>query len=389
MSPIHFNKRLSQIPPGVLHKYLDLATDPTILSLSVGEPDFPTPFHIRQAAIDAIQAGKTFYTPSKGLLSLRKEIASVLSRKHQLDYDPATEIIVTIGASEALEASFVALLNPGDEVILITPAYITYEPIVIMAGATPVPVVTSASNGFKLTPEALSAAITDKTRVLVLNYPSNPTGGVMTHQDYEAIAKILRDKDIAVISDEIYSELTYGIKHASIAQCEGMKEKTILINGFSKAYAMTGWRLGYVCSTPEIIKNISTYHSNAMLCPQTISQFAGIEALKNGDEDIHHMRDEYDMRRRYVIDRFNKMGLPCATPLGAFYAFPDIRSSGLSSMDFCSTLLQSKKVAVIPGNAFGKAGEGYVRFSYSYSLAHIQEALDRLEAFMSELKSKK
>jgi aminotransferase len=389
MTPIHFNKRLSQIPEGVLHKYLDLATDPTILSLSVGEPDFPTPFHIRQAAIDAIQAGKTFYTPSKGLLSLRKEIASVLSRKHQLDYDPATEIIVTIGASEALEASFVALLNPGDEVILITPAYITYEPIVIMAGATPVPVVTSASNGFKLTPEALSAAITDKTRVLVLNYPSNPTGGVMTHQDYEAIATILRDKDIAVISDEIYSELTYGIKHASIAQCEGMKEKTILINGFSKAYAMTGWRLGYVCSTPEIIKNISTYHSNAMLCPQTISQFAGIEALKNGDEDIHHMRDEYDMRRRFVIDRLNKMGLPCATPLGAFYAFPDIRSSGLSSMDFCSALLQSKKVAVIPGNAFGKAGEGYVRFSYSYSLAHIQEALDRLEAFMSELKSKK
>jgi len=389
MSPIHFNKRLAQIPPGVLHKYLDLATDPTILSLSVGEPDFPTPFHIRQAAIDAIQAGKTFYTPSKGLLSLRKEIAAVLSRKHQLDYDPVTEIIVTIGASEALEASFVALLNPGDEVILITPAYITYEPIVIMAGATPVPVVTNAANGFKLTPEALSAAITDKTLVRVLNFPSNPTGGVMTHEDYEAIAKILRDKDIAVISDEIYSELTYGVKHASIAQCEGMKEKTILINGFSKAYAMTGWRLGYVCSTPEIIRNISTYHSNAMLCPQTISQFAGVEALKNGDEDINHMRDEYDMRRRYVIDRLNKMGLPCATPLGAFYAFPDIRSSGLSSMDFCSALLDSKKVAVIPGNAFGKAGEGYVRFSYSYSLQHIQEALDRLEAFMGELRNKK
>ena len=389
MSPIRFNQRLSQIPEGVLHKYLDLATDPTILSLSVGEPDFATPFHIRQAAIDAIQAGKTFYTPSKGLLSLRKEIATILERKHQLSYDPVSEIIVTIGASEALEAAFITLLNPGDEVILITPAYITYEPIIIMCGATPVPVVTSAANGFKLTPEALSAAITDKTRVLVLNYPSNPTGGVMTHEDYEAIAKILRDKDIAVISDEIYSELTYGVKHASIAQCAGMKEKTILINGFSKAYAMTGWRLGYVCSTAEIIKNISTYHSNAMLCPQTISQFAGVEALKNGDEDIVHMRDEYDMRRRYVIDRLNKMGLPCATPLGAFYAFPDIRSSGLSSMEFCSALLQSKKVAVIPGNAFGKAGEGYVRFSYSYSIQHIQEALDRLEVFMSELKSKK
>jgi aminotransferase len=389
MSPIHFNARLSQIPEGVLHKYLELATDPSILSLSVGEPDFPTPFHIRQAAIDAIQAGKTFYTPSKGLLSLRKEISAILSRKHHLDYDPLTDILVTIGASEALEASFITLLNPGDEVILITPAYITYVPIIVMCGAIPVSITTTADNGFKLTPEALKAAITDKTRVLVLNYPSNPTGGVMSHEDYEAIADILRDKDIAVISDEIYSELTYGVPHASIAQCAGMKEKTVLINGFSKAYAMTGWRLGYVCSTPEIIKNISIYHSNAMLCPQTISQFAGVEALKNGDEDIHHMREEYDMRRRLVIDRLNQMGLPCATPLGAFYAFPDIRSSGLSSMDFCSALLQSKKVAVIPGNAFGSAGEGYVRFSYSYSLQHIQEALDRLEAFMSELKSKK
>lgn len=389
MSPLKFNERLAKIPEGVLHKYLDLAADPTILSLSVGEPDFPTPFHIRQAAIDSIQAGKTFYTPSRGLLSLRKEIAAVLARKHQLTYDPATEIVVTIGASEALEAAFITMLNPGDEVILITPAYITYIPMIVMAGAVPVSVVTTAENGFKLTPEALKAAITPKTRLLVLNYPSNPTGGVMTHEDYEKIAEILRDKDIAVISDEIYSELTYGVKHASIAQCEGMKDKTLLINGFSKAYAMTGWRLGFICACPEIIKNISTYHSNAMLCPQTISQFAGIEALKNGDEDIEHMRQEYDMRRRLVVDRLNQMGLPCATPLGAFYAFPDIRSSGLSSMDFCAALLQSKKVAVIPGNAFGAAGEGYVRFSYSYSLAHIQEALDRIEAFMKELKTKK
>lgn len=389
MSPIRFNQRLSQIPEGVLHKYLELATDPTILSLSVGEPDFPTPFHIRQAAIDAIQAGKTFYTPSKGLLSLRKEISAILARKHQLNYDPATEIIVTIGASEALEASFITLLNPGDEVIVITPAYITYIPIIVMCGATPIHIVTKAENGFKLTPEALKAAITEKTRMLVLNYPSNPTGGIMTHEDYEAIAKVLRDKDIAVLSDEIYSELIYGVKHASIAQCEGMREKTVLINGFSKAYAMTGWRLGYVCSTPEIIKAISVYHSNATLCPQTISQFAGVEALKNGDEDIEHMRQEYDMRRRLVVDRLNKMGLPCVTPLGAFYAFPDIRCSGLSSMDFCSALLASKKVAVIPGNAFGPAGEGYVRFSYSYSLAHIQEALDRLEDFMTDLRKQK
>jgi len=386
MSPIKFNERLSKIPEGVLHKYLELATDPSILSLSVGEPDFPTPFHIRQAAIDSIQLGKTFYTPSRGLLSLRKEISSILSRKHHLDYDPVNEIIVTVGASQALEAAFITLLNPGDEVIIITPAYITYVPIIVMCGASIVPIVTRADEGFKLTPEALSAAISDKTKMLVLNYPSNPTGGVMTHEDYEAIAQILRLKDIVVISDEIYSELTYGVTHASIAQCVGMKEKTILINGFSKAYAMTGWRLGYMCSTPEIIKNISVYHSNAILCPQTISQFAGIEALKNGDEDIHHMREEYDMRRRLVIDRLNKMGLPCATPLGAFYAFPDIRSSGLSSMDFCSALLQSKKVAVIPGNAFGAAGEGYIRFSYSYSLQHIQEALDRMEAFMKEIK---
>jgi len=389
MSPLTFNKRLSLIPEGVLHKYLELATDPSILSLSVGEPDFPTPFHIRQAAIESIQQGKTFYTPSKGLLSLRKEIASILSRKHHLDYDPNTEIIVTVGASEALEAAFITLLNPGDEVIIITPAYITYVPIILMCGATPIPITTSAANGFKLTPDALLAALSDKTRILVLNYPSNPTGGIMTHEDYEAIAAILKDKDIAVISDEIYSELTYGIPHASIAQCEGMKEKTILINGFSKAYAMTGWRLGYVCSAPEIIKHMTTYHSNAILCPQTISQFAGIEALKNGDEDIKHMHDEYDMRRRLVVDRLNQMGLPCVTPLGAFYAFPDITSSGLSSVAFCDALLKSKKVAVIPGNAFGAAGEGYVRFSYSYSLKHIQEALDRIEAFMKEIKIKK
>ena len=389
MSPITFNKRLSQIPEGVLHKYLELATDPTILSLSVGEPDFPTPFHIRQAAIDSIQQGKTFYTPSKGLLTLRKEISAIMSRKHHLEYDPVTEIMVTVGASEALEAAFVALLNPGDEVILITPAYITYVPLIIMCGAVAVPIKTTADNGFKLTAEALTSAITDKTKVLVLNYPSNPTGGVMTHEDYEAIACVLRDKDILVISDEIYSELIYGIKHASIAQCAGMKEKTILINGFSKAYAMTGWRLGFVCSSPEILKNMAIYHANAILCPQTISQFAGIEALKNGDDDIKYMRDQYDMRRRLVVDRLNKMGLPCATPLGAFYAFPDISSSGLSSMDFCSALLQTKKVAVIPGNAFGAAGEGYVRFSYSYSLQHIKEALDRIEAFMNEIKQEK
>ena len=386
MKPI--NARLNQLPPAILHKFLELATDPTILSLSVGEPDFPTPFHVRQAAIDAIQEGKTFYTPSRGLMSMRKEIANVMARKYHLTYDPATEIIVTFGASEALEATFITLLNPGDEVILVTPVYVTYEPILIMAGATVVHVPTDHTTGFKLTPDALRQAITDKTKLIVLNYPNNPTGGIMTHKDYEGIAEVLRETDAYIVSDEIYSELIYDAQHASIAQFEDLKSRTVVINGFSKAYAMTGWRLGYLCANAEHVNAIGKYHSNAILCPPTISQFAGIEALKNGDEDIKHMREEYDIRRRYVVDRLNKMGLPCAIPQGAFYAFPSIEATGMDSLTFCQQLLDKKRVAVIPGIAFGAAGDRYIRFSYSYSIKHIEEALDRIEAFMSELSTK-
>ena len=386
MKPI--NARLNQLPPAILHKFLELATDPTILSLSVGEPDFPTPFHVRQAAIGAIQEGKTFYTPSRGLLSMRKEIANVMARKYQLTYDPASEIIVTFGASEALEATFITLLNPGDEVILITPVYVTYEPILIMAGATVVHVPTDHTTDFKLKPQALREALSEKTKLIVLNYPNNPTGAIMTRADYEAIADVLRETDAYIVSDEIYSELIYDAKHASIAQFEDLKARTIVINGFSKAYAMTGWRLGYLCANAELVNAIGKYHSNAILCPPTISQFAGIEALKNGDDDIKHMRDEYDLRRRYVVDRLNKMGLPCAIPQGAFYAFPSIEATGLDSLTFCQALLEKKRVAVIPGVAFGSAGDRYIRFSYSYSIKHIEEALDRIEEFMRELSTK-
>jgi aminotransferase len=386
MKPI--NARLNQLPPAILHKFLELATDPTILSLSVGEPDFPTPFHVRQAAIDAIQEGKTFYTPSRGLLSMRKEIANVMARKYQLTYDPATEIIVTFGASEALEATFITLLNPGDEVILITPVYVTYEPILIMAGATVVHVPTDHTTDFKLKPQALRDALSDKTKLIVLNYPNNPTGAIMTHDDYEAIADVLRETDAYIVSDEIYSELIYDAKHASIAQFDDLKARTIVINGFSKAYAMTGWRLGYLCANAELVNAIGKYHSNAILCPPTISQFAGIEALRNGDDDIKHMRDEYDLRRRYVVDRLNKMGLPCAIPQGAFYAFPSIEATGLDSLTFCQQLLEKKRVAVIPGVAFGPAGDRYIRFSYSYSIKHIEEALDRIDDFMRGLSTK-
>jgi aminotransferase len=386
MKPI--NARLNQLPPAILHKFLELATDPTILSLSVGEPDFPTPFHVRQAAINAIQEGKTFYTPSRGLLSMRKEIANVMARKYQLTYDPTTEIIVTFGASEALEATFITLLNPGDEVILITPVYVTYEPILIMAGATVVHVPTDHTTDFKLKPQALRDALTEKTKLIVLNYPNNPTGAIMTHADYEAIADVLRETDAYIVSDEIYSELIYDAKHASIAQFDDLKARTIVINGFSKAYAMTGWRLGYLCANADLVNAIGKYHSNAILCPPTISQFAGIEALKNGDDDIKHMRDEYDLRRRYVVDRLNKMGLPCAIPQGAFYAFPSIEATGLDSLTFCQQLLEKKRVAVIPGVAFGPAGDRYIRFSYSYSIKHIEEALDRIDDFMHELSTK-
>lgn len=382
-----FNKRMQLIKPGMLHKFLEISSNPDILSLSIGEPDFATPYHIRQAGIDAIEAGKTFYTPSKGLLGLRKEIANFYSRKYNLSYDPATEILTTIGASEGIEMALRCLLNEGDEVIVVGPAYLSYEPLILMAGAKLVTVNTAAETKFRLTASALKEKLTDKTKIIVLNYPNNPTGAIMTLADYQDLAEVLVDKDIYIISDEIYSELNYTNEpHASLAQIDAMKEKTIVLNGFSKAYSMTGWRLGYMLAAKELIDLFVKYHQNAILCPPTISQFAGIEALKNGDEDIDNMRNEYNMRRRYAVDKLNAMGLTVSNPDGAFYLFVDVKTkTGLSSEDFCNQLLESQKVALIPGIGFGEAGEGFIRFSYCYSLEHIKEAIRRLEIFILEL----
>lgn len=387
MSKIRVNKYLDTIPDAIITKYLELGSNPDVISLGIGEPDFSTPYHIREAAIEALSLGKTFYTPAKGLLGLRKEIASTMSRKYKLNYDPSTEILVTIGASEAIEVALITLLNVGDEVIVVSPSYLSYEPIVKMCGGVVVNVETKEEDGFKLTKEALLSKLSDKTRLVLLNYPNNPTGAIMNKAEIAEIASVLRDKDVLVISDEIYSELSYTKTHFSIASCEGMFDKTLVINGFSKTYAMTGWRLGYVCASKEIIDILSKYHQYAILCAPTISQFAGIEALKNGDDSIVYMRDEYDMRRRYVVERLNSMGLSTSNPMGAFYVFINIQSTQLTSTEFCDLLLDKKKVVLIPGHAFGKSGEGFVRLSYSYSIQHIKEGLDRIESLINELKA--
>lgn len=386
MSKIRVNKYLNTIPDAIITKYLELGSNPDVISLGIGEPDFSTPYHIREAAIEALSLGKTFYTPAKGLLGLRKEIASTMSRKYKLNYDPSSEILVTIGASEAIEVALITLLNVGDEVIVVSPSYLSYEPIVKMCGGTVVNVETKEEDGFKLTKEALFEKLSDKTRLVLLNYPNNPTGAIMSKSEIAEIASVLKDRDLHVISDEIYSELSYTKTHYSIASCEGMFEKTLVINGFSKTYAMTGWRLGYVCASKEVIDILSKYHQYAILCAPTISQFAGIEALKNGDDSIVYMRDEYDMRRRYVVERLNSMGLSTSNPMGAFYVFINIQSTQLSSTEFCDLLLDRKKVVLIPGHAFGKSGEGFVRLSYSYSIQHIKEGLDRIESLIQELK---
>lgn len=386
MSKIRVNKYLNTIPDAIITKYLELGSNPDVISLGIGEPDFSTPYHIREAAIEALSLGKTFYTPAKGLLGLRKEIASTMSRKYKLNYDPTSEILVTIGASEAIEVALITLLNVGDEVIVVSPSYLSYEPIVKMCGGTVVNVETKEEDGFKLTKEALFEKLSDKTRLVLLNYPNNPTGAIMSKSEIAEIASVLKDRDLHVISDEIYSELSYTKTHYSIASCEGMFEKTLVINGFSKTYAMTGWRLGYVCASKEVIDILSKYHQYAILCAPTISQFAGIEALKNGDDSIVYMRDEYDMRRRYVVERLNSMGLSTSNPMGAFYVFINIQSTQLSSTEFCDLLLDKKKVVLIPGHAFGKSGEGFVRLSYSYSIQHIKEGLDRIESLIQELK---
>ncbi len=375
---------VQEVPPSGIRKYFDIAeTMQGVISLGVGEPDFPTPWEIRKAGILSLEAGKTRYTANRGLEQLRCEIAAYMSRKYDMTYDPATEVLVTVGGSEAIDMSLRALLCHGDEVIIPQPSYVCYEPLVRMIGGTPIILETTAENDFKVTPGQLLPLISPRTKALILPYPCNPTGAIMEREDLEALADVLRGTNILVISDEIYSELTFGGKsHVSIGAIDGMKERCVIVNGLSKTYSMTGWRMGYACGPAPVMKQITKIHQYAIMCAPTTAQYAAIEALRHGDDAIRAMREEYDMRRRLMVSGFNKLGLTCREPKGAFYAFPCIASTGLSSDEFCERLLYSEKVAVVPGTAFGKSGEGFVRASYCYSPEHIREALTRIGRFL-------
>ncbi len=381
------NPAVTEIKPSGIRKFFDIAaTMEDVISLGVGEPDFQTPWSIRKAGINSLERGRTKYSANRGTIELRKEISAYLKRRYKLEYKPETEILVTVGGSEAIDGAIRAIVAPGDEVIIPQPSYVCYEPITSLAGGVPVIIETKAENDFKVTPEELKNAITPKTKALILPYPCNPTGAVMEKEDIEKIAEILKGTNIIVISDEIYSELTYrDYTHISPASVESMWERTITVNGFSKAYSMTGWRLGYACGPEPLMQQITKIHQYAIMCAPTTSQYAAVEALKNGDEAIEKMRSEYDRRRRLIVNGFNKLGLTCREPKGAFYSFPCIKSTGLSSEEFCEKLLESKKVAVVPGTAFGKGGEGFVRASYCYSTEHIIKALERIGEFINEL----
>ena len=388
---IDYQKLLSPtvvgIKPSGIRKFFDIAgTMEDVISLGVGEPDFPTPWEIRKAGILSLESGKTRYTSNRGLETLREEIGRYVKRKYGVTYDAKSEILVTVGGSEAIDACIRAIASPGDEIIIPQPSYVCYEPITALCGCKPVIIETRAENSFKITPEELRAAITPRTKALILPYPCNPTGAIMEKADLEAIAAVLRDTNILVISDEIYAELTFGdTSHVSIASIDGMQERTVLINGFSKTFSMTGWRLGYACGPKPVMEQLTKIHQFAIMCAPTTSQYAAIEALRNGDEAVAAMLEEYDMRRRLIVNGFNKLGLSCREPKGAFYAFPCIRSTGMSSEEFCEKLLYSEKVAVVPGTAFGESGEGFIRASYCYSTEHILEALKRIERFLNTL----
>ncbi len=382
------NSSIVNIKPSGIRKFFDIAEQmDDVISLGVGEPDFPTPWHIRSEGIRSLEQGKTRYTSNHGLLSMRKEVSNFVKRKYDVEYDPENEILITVGGSEAIDGTVRALVSPGDEVIIPQPSYVCYEPITVLAGGVPVIIETKAEDEFRITPEQLRAVITPKTKALILPYPCNPTGAVMRREHLEEIAEVIRETNIIVISDEIYSELTFGSeKHTSIASIEGMRERTVMINGFSKAFSMTGWRMGYACGPAPIMDQVTKIHQFAIMCAPTTSQYAAIEALKNGDGDIAAMVEEYDMRRRLIVGGFNELGLTCREPLGAFYAFPSIKSTGMTSDEFCEKLLYSKHVAIVPGTAFGKGGEGFVRASYCYSVEHIKVALERIGEFLEELK---
>lgn len=388
---INYDKILSgtvkTIKPSGIRRFFDIASKmDDVISLGVGEPDFRTPWQIRKAGIASLEKGKTRYTSNKGLDSLRLEISRYVSRKWNIDYDPESEILVTVGGSEAIDATIRAITEPLDEIIIPTPCYVCYEPMVRLAGGVPVMIPVKEENGFRLTKEELSERITKRTKAVILPYPSNPTGAILERSDLEDIRDVLEGTDIIVISDEIYSELTYGKnRHVSIASIPGMKERCVLINGFSKAYSMTGWRMGYACGPREIMREITKIHQFAIMCAPTTSQYAAEEALRSCDAEVMRMLEEYDERRRLMVSGFNKIGLTCREPLGAFYAFPSIKSTGLSSEEFCERLLMSKRVALVPGGAFGEGGEGHVRASYCYSFDHITEALKRIKEFLDEL----
>lgn len=378
------NPVVRDIPPSGIRRFFDIAAEmKDAISLGVGEPDFVTPWHIRDEGIYSLEKGRTYYTSNAGLKELRGEISTYLNRRFGLRYDPMSQITVTVGGSEAIDLAFRAVLEPGDEVLIPEPSFVCYRPLTQLAGGVPVPIVNKAENHFRLTPEELKAAITPKTKFLVLPYPNNPTGGVMRLEHLKAIAEVLDGTDILILADEIYAELTYGdARHVSIAEIPEMYDRTVLVSGFSKAYAMTGWRLGYVCGHPDLIKAMTKVHQFAIMSAPTTAQYAAIEAMKNGDEDIAMMREEYDSRRRVMVKGFSDMGLSCFEPEGAFYTFPSIQSTGMDSNAFCETLLYEKKVAVVPGSAFGACGDGFIRCSYAYSIHDIETALERIEDFV-------
>ena len=379
-------REVVELPSSGIRKFFDLLENMTdVTALTVGQPDFVTPWHIREAGIESLEKGKTYYTSNAGTLELRQEICRYLNRRFDLSYNPVGETVVTVGGSEAIDVAFRALLSPGDEVIIPTPCFVCYEPLVRLCGAVPVIIETKNEDKFKLTPAALEAAITPKTKMVVLPYPNNPTGAIMTAEELEGLAQILREKEIIVLSDEIYAELTYGRRHVSIASLPGMWERTILVSGFSKAYAMTGWRLGYICAPAPLTRQMLKIHQYAIMCAPTTAQLAAIEAVKNGDDDVAMMVDEYNRRRRYIYNGFKSIGIQSFEPEGAFYIYPEIGTFGLSSEEFCERLLHEHRCAIVPGTAFGASGEGFARVSYAYSIKHITQALERLEAFVKSL----
>ena len=379
-------KKVSEMKSSGIRKFFDIVSEmPDAISLGVGEPDFDTPWHVRDEGIYSLERGKTFYTSNSGLMDLRQEICRYLRRNFDVSYDAASETVITVGGSEAIDIGLRAMIEPGDEVIIPEPSYVSYVPCTVMAGGTPVIVSLKEENEFRLTAEELESAITPKTKILILPFPNNPTGAIMERSDLEAIAKICIERDIFVMSDEIYAALTYKGDHVTIASFPGMKERTILINGFSKAYAMTGWRLGYACGPANIISQMTKIHQYCIMCAPTTSQYAAVEALKHGDNDVEEMRQAYNERRRFLLHEFKRIGLQCFEPYGAFYVFPSIKQFGMSSDDFCTSLLKAKKVAVVPGTAFGECGEGFVRISYAYSIENLKEALGRIEEYIKEI----